>query len=853
MNGKLNQNLSAGKSTQTFQENAAFAKIRNLSNEVAQLETDLNNTEQKVQENTTALANLSENVTTKNVDTTELRADTINAANVTSNNINSMNIDTNTITADKVNANNIEVAHSVFADTVDVEKSIANVGQFVETHTTTANNTTTNSGTLNVATETNLTGQVNIYGDMTFTKDTGLSKLQGQYLEIDAANVVITNDKKDMLALYVPGENGAAVFGGSVTVQDTVAAKNLIITGEAHIKDLNIEGFVLDNPTIENIKGTDELTTTALVLDNNGKLVVKKIANETAGSVANALVAKKENKTYNLASEWVADGNVHKVPVSSTAQFVYYANTNEYYLTNKNGNSLKLDNFTSFSQMIGAISHKNFVYNIYLSENNSKVEVETINSNTMEIVGSRFDITQYISGSIPSSVADVTDLLNNKMVWQPVMSGAVLNDDIPTIGFIGTNNYLDLSDMVVKTKEGAAFNNANTYILTKSNNWLELTGNINSDTNYFTNGKYSSVEDAVIVNRIGCVDVNDTAQLFYADAPVYGYSTGSQAKLLYIDGGVLKETPLADIGWKGGSGFFGTIDTDDNIVGFYPDSIITPGAITSCNIYTYGYFTREYFSVTISYTDVITIDKNKVEVYGKIFNDGEFYDAIVENVTELLEYIAKQKDSKRYKVLYTGKKDLEFDTSNTDQFPLDNIFGTFDIYNGNSVTLRLGGTPGTSTKIKPLMNVCYWHGFNTEISLILCRESIDWLHINDCTLSFNTVNVVPTNKYYLGISESNNVEYNTVNIPRSAFLAEESTNNKLVDVSLLKCRKVLFRGKMNTDAYKYKDISFDRSCCCEVNITTVDDVTVKQYGPGANLVYNTNSSSVVQPTIHPIM
>ena len=849
MNGKFSSSLTAGVKQQTYQDSAAFAKLRHLENRMDNVEAELNSTEQKVQENTNAITGLSENVLTKNVDTTKLRADTINSANVVSDNINSMNIDADTLTADKVNANNIEVTHSVFADTFDSEKSIANVGQFVETHTTTANNTTTNSGTLNVATTTNLTGQVNIDGDMTFTKDTGLSKLQGQYLEIDAANVVITNDKKDKLALYVPGENGAAVFGGSVTVQDTVAAKNLIVTDTANIKGLNVEGFILDNPTIENIKGTDELTTTALVLDNDGKLVSKKIASEIAGSVANALVAKKENKTYNLVSEWEADGNVHKVPVSSTAQFVYYANTNEYYLTNKNGNSLKLDNFTTFNQMTTSIAHKNFVY--IFSIENGRCEVEQIDTNNMAI-GPKFDITQYV-GDV-SNLEDSSGLLFNKILYQPVMCGAVLNDDIPTIGFIGTNNYLDLSDMTVKTKEGTAFNNANTYILTRNGNWLELTGNLNSDVNYLTNGKYSSVEDAVIVNKIGCVDVNDTAQLLYADAPVYGYSTGGQPKLLYIAGGVLKETPLADIGWKGGDGFFGTIDTDDNIIGFYPDSIITPGAITSCNIHTYGYYPREYFSVTISYTDVITIDQTKVEVYGKIFNDGEFYDAIVENVTELLEFVKKPKDSKRYKVLYKGKNDLEFDTSNTDQFPISPV-GTFDIYNANKpalANLRLGGTPGTSTKIRALLNACHWHGFNTYVSLVLCRASIDWLHLNKCDLHFNTTNAVPTNKYYLGISESNTVSYPIVNIPREYFLPEESTNNKLVDISLVECHNVLFRGRENTDAYKYKNISFRKCSECEVNITTVDDVIPKQYGPGANLVYNTNSSSVVQPTIQPI-
>ena len=845
MNGIMNQNLSAGKSAQTFQENAAFAKIRNLSNKVTQLETDLNAVEQKVVENTNALTNLNENVVTKNVSANKVSADVIISENITSDNLNFMNVDADTVTSDKVNANNIEVTHSVFADTVDVEKSIANVGQFVETHTTTANNTTTNSETLNVATTTNLTGQVNVDGDMTFTKDNGLSKLQGQYLEIDAANVVITNDRKDKLALYVPGENGAAVFGGSVTVQDTIAAKNLIITGEAQIGDLNIQGLVLDNPTIENIKGTDELTTTALVLDNDGKLVSKKIANEVAGSVATALVAKKENKTYNLANEWEPDGNVRKVPVSSTAQFVYYANTNEYYLTNKNGGSLKIDKFTTFNQTITSLAHKNFVY-IFNIENN-KCEVEQIDTNNMA-VGPKFDITQYV-GDI-SSLEDSSGLLFNKILYQPVMCGAVLNDDIPTVCFIGTNNYLDLSDMTVKTRD-VAFNGGNTYILTRSRNWFELTGNLNSDVNYYTNSKYSSVEDAAIGTAPNCADVNETSQLFYIDAPVYGCSTGSQPKFLYVDVGVLKETPLADIGWKGGSGFFGTIDTDDDIIGFYPDNIITPGAITSCNIHTYSYFPREYFSVTVSYTDVITIDKNKVEVYGKTFYDGEWYDAIVENVTELLEFVKKPKDSKRWKVLYKGKDDLVFDTSNTDQFPISPV-GTFDIYNANNVLLKLGGTPGTSTKIKQLFNVCYWHNFNTEVSLVLCREMTDWLQINDCTLSFNTVNAVPTNKYYLGISESNNVGYNTVDIPRSAFLIEESTNNKLVDVSLFKCHNVLFRGKDSTDAYKYKDITFNRSCCCEVNITTADSVTVKQYGPGANLVYNTNNSSVVTPTMFPV-
>lgn len=842
MNGKLSSSLNAGKNTQqTHQDSAAFAKLRHLENRMNEVETDLNNVEQQVTENTNALTNLSENVTTKNVTTNKVSADVVTSENIVSGNVNSMNVDADTVTSDKVNANNIEVTHSVYADTVDVEKSIANVGQFVETHTITANNTTTNSETLNVATTANLTGQVNVDGDMTFTKDNGLSKLQGQYLEIDAANVVITNDKKDKLALYVPGENGAAVFGGSITSQDTIAAKNLIITDEAHIKGLNVEGLVLDNPTIKNIKGTDELTTTALVLDNDGKLVVKKVANEVPGAVANALYVKKEkNKTYQLADEWAADENVRKVPVSSNAQFVYYANTNEYYLTNKNGDSLKLDNFTTFNQAMTSLAHKNFVY-IFNIENN-KCEVERIDTNNMA-VGPKFDITQYV-GNI-SSLGDSSGLLFNKILYQPVIEGAVLNDDIPTVCFIGTSNYLDLTDMTVKTRD-VAFNGNNTYILTRSGNWLELTGNLSSEKYYLTNGKYSSVEDTALGTAPSCADVNETSQLYYIDAPVYG--GGGDGKLLYVDGGILRETPLTNIpGYKAGSGFFGTIDTDDNIIGFYPDNIIIPGAITPCNIYTYGYYPREYFSVTVYYTDLVTIDKNKVEVYGKTFyTDGEWYDVIVENVTELLEFIKKPKDSKRYKVLYKGKDDLIFDTSDTNQFPMKAV-GSFDIYNAEAngadrIKLKLGGTPGTSNKIAQLMYYCHWYGFDTEVSLVLCRDNTNGLlQINDCSLSFNTVNAVPTAKYYLGIGESNNVTYNTVDIPRNLFLAEESTNNKLVDVYFYECHKVLFKGKEDVNAYKYRDITFYKCSECEANVTTDSNLIPIQYGPGANVVYNSNN------------
>ena len=321
MDGKLNCHLTA--------ENAAFTKLRYLDNRVSQVEEELADVEQQVSANTNAfnehIAQVSEKLDTKEVSATSVTADNATFTNTEAGNLNANGITATTIDAETINVDNLENVNVLHGKTVDVDKTIATIGQFAETHTTTANNVTTNTTELNVSTEANLTGQVNIDGNLTFTKDNGLSKLQGNYLEVDAANVVINNKTEGGYALYAPGVDGKALFGGSVSVQDTLTAKNLIVVGETLIKGLKLdESTVLTNPTFKGIKGTNELTTTALVIDNEGKLVSKKISSEAEGSVASSLVCKKEIIGATILDEWKlnAENPVYKLPVSSTAQFV---------------------------------------------------------------------------------------------------------------------------------------------------------------------------------------------------------------------------------------------------------------------------------------------------------------------------------------------------------------------------------------------------------------------------------------------------------------------------------------------------------------------------------------------------
>ena len=862
MDGRMNCHLTA--------ENAAFTKIRQLEKRVDETDKELADVEQQVLANTNAfnehITQTAERVETKELSATSVTANTATITNAEAGSLNANGITATTIDAGTINVDNLENVNVLHGKTVDVDKTIATIGQFTETHTTTANNTTTNTTSLNVSTEANLTGQVNIDGNLTFTKDNGLSKLQGEYLEVDAANVVINNKNKEAIALYVPGINGQAVFGGSVTVQDTLVAKNLAVVGETLMNGLKLdESTELTNPTFKGITGTNELTTTALVVNSEGKLVSKKISSEVEGSVASSLVCKKEIVNATLLDEWKpnADNSVYKVPVSSTAQLIINTTNGEVLLTNENGNQRKVSDLgVTIEGAAYSVVHRNFVYIIKPTMENGttfKCVVIPIDTNTMEVSPS-VDITQYF-GQVSSSDVSTSiweEVIQLKATYQPAAYGPVLSEDVPTIGFIGTNNYINLSTMEVNTRD-TAFDGEHSYILTKNNRWIEIFGEVFASYSHCTNGRYSSVEDAAL-GMPACEYVLDPdtnkiyKQMFYVDAPLFGM-LGS--KLVYLDGGTLKEAEFSDIpGYSTYEDDFGTVDKDGNPVNFGPLYTIMSNSSSRSNLYLMGgYYPRDYFNTTTSYEETIVIDNTKVEVNGSTFVDGVWYDKVVNSVNDLIAFITKPKDKKRYKVLFTGYN-VRFDTSDTSQFPKvfteNDIYGTFDIYHirddSRTFALELTGVPGNATKISKLIDACNWHGFYTSVSLLFCNEalnkilavdneSVSYLHINDCQLSFNTQNTGRNSKYYLGISDSSNVVYGTVDIPESLFSDAE---NKKVDLTLTNCYNIVFNdsNSANNVHYTYSKMLFSFSDRCEANIYSLMSQVSEQCGPGYNLEYN---------------
>ena len=865
MDGKLNCHLTA--------ENAAFTKIRHLENRVDETEKKVDDVEQQVLENTNAfnahVTQVSERLETKELSATSATAANATFTNAEVSNLNASDVTATTIGAETINVANLENVNVLHGKTVDVDKTIATIGQFAETHTTEANNTTTNTTELNVATEANLTGQVNIDGNLTFTKDNGLSKLQGNYLEVDAANVVINNKNKEAYALNVPGIHGQALFGGSVTVQDTLTAKNLVVVGETLMNGLKLdESTELTNPTFKGIAGTNELTTSALVVNSEGKLVSKKISSEVEGSVASSLVCKKEIVNATLLDEWKrnAGNSIYKQPLSSTAQLIMETTTSgEIQLTNENGNQLSLSGLgITLEQASYSIVHRNFVYIIHPTMENGttfKCVIIPINTNTMEVSPS-FDITQYFGQVSSSDYTDsIFEVVMSKATFQQAVLGPVLSEDVPTIGFIGTNTYINLSTMEVKTRD-TAFGTHNWYILTKNNRWIELSGTFAvGDGFYCTNGKYSSVEDAAL-GMPACKYVLDSdtnkisKQLFYVDAPVFGMHNNNS--LVYLDGGTIKEVAFTDIPGYSATyeDTFGTVDKDGNPVYFGPLFTIIHNSIYNTNLNLMGgYYPREYFTTTTSYDETIVIDDTKVEVNGSTFYDGVWYDKVVNSTKDLIAFITKQKDKKRYKVLFMGYG-VEFNTSDTSQFPKvftsNDIYGTFDIYHlrddSRTFALELNGTPGTATRISSIIDACHWHGFYTRVSLLFCNEALNkilaidnecvsYLHINDCSLAFNKTNTGRNSKYYLGISDSSNVTYGAVDIPANLFSDAE---NKKVDLTLTNCYNVVFNddNRANNVYFTYSKMLFSFSDRCEANIYSLRSQVSEQVGPGYNLEYN---------------
>ena len=603
MDGKLNCSMNA--------ENAAFTKIRHLENRVVETETRLDILEQETTQLDEALQDaltgLQETVVTENVDTALLRADSIGTALLTADDIDVKDMTATTIEAETIDVDNLENVNVLHGKTVDVEKTIATIGQFTETHTTEANNTTTNTTELNVDGGTNLIGQVNIDGDVTFTKDNGLSKLQGNYLEIDAANVVIDNKNNAEYALYVPGVNGDALFGGSVAVQDTLAAKNLAVTGETYFKD----GITLDNPTLENV--TDGgYSTTALDVDSDGKLVKVKIAANVPGA-AEMLEANVTRYTSELNPILQRDTD-ENVP------FVFQVDTNTFLPMTYDEEEMPLAAIPNgdTGDIYSTCSHLDNIYYIKGSE--------------------------YLKYNITTGTTTVVAQIDENKTYRAmsILGGKVLNEDIPAYLCYEDNkmySLLDGSELEVSFTVGPV-NEVMTVYADK--NGKTYTGIVSTDTSF------NSIldEGQGVLFEVPGED---------GDGDGKGYAVNCPAAIINMDNG--RRGPFnagQPIDVEESSLFLYRLVKDDVYLTTDMGAIYTYSAGTAAavlhpsTVYNYGFFAGFDYITTTPYTEKllevstenIFVDKDiPVEINGKYFVDGRWYDKVVTSYEEFMQFI----------------------------------------------------------------------------------------------------------------------------------------------------------------------------------------------------------------------
>lgn len=871
MDGKLNCSMTA--------ENAAFTKIRHLENRVVETETRLDVLEQETTQLDEALQNvktdIQEKVETENVDTTTLNADTVDATHIEADSITTPELTATTIEAESIAVDNLENVNVLHGITVDVEKTIATIGQFTETQTTTANNSTTNTAELNVDGETNLTGQVNIDGNMTFTKDNGLSKLQGNYLEIDAANVVIDNKNDTEYALYVPGINGDALFGGSVAVQDTLAAKNLIVTNETFIKNLKLdEGTVLNNPILENIAQTQELTDRTLDIDENGKLVRKFVAGGSAGSVASALIANETRYNYGLLDKYKPvgeeDSNYHIV-LSDTASYTFNASGQaNAYLENSNGQRYEFENLNIYVGVyltLLSLVHKNIFYAIIPTfdtemENVLSAELRKINLNNMQVEYS-IDVSEFFA-------ANIEDLA---VIWLYAQFGNILSEDKPVLPLVNTNKYVDLVSGNILTRD-ENFAVGNTYYLSKTDTWYTLPGVMK----WATNNKYASIEDVALIDT---PYLENDSWIF--DAPVFEYGDN---ELTWMNAGVSNTLQL------NGKGVF-CRDENDNKVFITTGSLIFNDVEYATNIYNnIGYVVNEYVATTSYQVEKVKIDRTEAdftdvpitaetitindkatiedietstidaevvktidaEIDGMKFYKGKWYDKIVGTTRELINYVldtTNKSPYETYSILYTGNS-IDFNASNMPDTEVTSaqVVGTYKVYSDSNDDVRelnFGNSDYNPFTVgNNLFDKMHFYGFETNFDVSNNNfssvvEGISKVHINNCTFRYKNPTSVAASSGVVYLYECNNV----------AFIALGIKWPTTSTVSLRNCKDVRVED-LALDGSKPVDIRMRNCNDCFVAVGSLaSKVEFVQNGGGNNLVvhYQTQTDGTkIDPT-----
>lgn len=469
MEGRLNCKLSA--------DNAAHAKLRHLENKIDEIETNIDNVEQQVTELDNALnghiTQISEELDTNKVTANIIDAETVDAVTVLADDVNALDISATAIDVESIDVENLK-ATALQGTTASVEEVIATTGEFTETNIENANIENADIESLD-AKNANLEGTTTIDGDIIFTKDNGLSKLEGNYLDIEASNITIENKNGDeRAALLVKDVDSLVEFEGKLKVHNDVELENLTVNKEAFLSDA-----ILNNPTFDNIADTQKVSTRCLDIDDNGKLVRLNIG-EASDVVATALVASGDDNLERVNIS--ADGAYFNEPVelngetTIVSETVDTSNITNATITSLNATDATLGNTNIDTIEVETLNATNATIETAEATNLNATDAELDNITMNVLNGKKFYDGEWYDAIVSSETGDdFVNFIENTTLEYPkiYVTGPVnlenkeftISDTVVSADIYGPKgNYQFRVDLRYKEMNKFHFHNMNVFL-----------------------------------------------------------------------------------------------------------------------------------------------------------------------------------------------------------------------------------------------------------------------------------------------------------------------------------------------------------------------------------------------------
>lgn len=583
----------------------------------------------------------------------------------------------------------------------------------------------------------------------------------------------------------------------------------------------------------------------------------------TAGTSTGVLSANETRYNYEVLDKYKPAGEdtIFHIVLSDTAEFKFDVYGTSNYLENNNGQRYEFENaqIPGMYLVMFMIVHNNILYTIVstfddTAENILSAELRKINMNNMTVEYS-INVSEYFAGYMEEFLSKITYL--------PAMNGNILSEDKPVIAIANTNKYIDLVSGDILTRD-QNFATGYTYYLSKTDTWYELPGNFGTEAFWTTNNKYTSIEDAALIDT-PYLDENDN---YIFDAPVLCILDNI---VKWTNSGVVNELSV------GGKGFFYR-DENNNKIFIAPGQILFNDVELDIALYNnYCYVVNKYINITPYQVEKVKIDKTQAnftdvpitaetitindkatiedietstidaedvktinaEINGMIFYEGEWYHKRMSTKAELLDFIKNNTEDKNFKILFEGS--LRFSDEDFPEFIYQNVTGTYQIYKkdiSSQISLSFDDRSLENSSNFFRYNI-YFYNFKTRISYFSINY-IDALHLNNCELDIvYSQNIIGASSVTINCYNMNNVDIDMDEIPSTKLYIDihNSTNVSISNIH------------QPNDPLEICGVDMYNSDRCYVKVKA-DTLTFKQSGAGGNVVIKDNGGTLtqVQPT-----